>query len=380
MIGGEVTVGQCIGAKKIKRASAFASHTTTFALVIGCLWTFFLFVFAPEVLSYYRLEKEITDMAVLYLRIVCFCLPFQFLTYNFAGIFNGAGRSIVPFRNYAIGLLLNMLIDPILMFACGLGLYGAAIGMMVSQIFVFGLFFYQIHVANKMFRNFRFIVKPRWIFLRRIIFLGAPVSAMNFIYATINITLARIASTFGGHLGLMTQTTGGQIEGVTWNTSQGFSTALSAFTAQNYAAGKLDRAKKAYHYTLQVMTVFGVAITLLFLLFGGAIFGIIVPEENAMAAGAVYLSIVGFTQIFMMFELTTQGMFNGIGRTVEPAVISITFNALRIPLAFFLASRMGVVGVWWAIAISSVCKGVILPVWFTIISRQMEKRNRMKII
>ncbi|HCO67392.1 MAG TPA: MATE family efflux transporter, partial [Dysgonomonas sp.] len=64
---------------------------------------------------------------------------------------------------------------------------------------------------------------------------------------------------------------------------------------------------------------------------------------------------------------------------VEPAVISITFNALRIPLAYFLASQMGIVGVWWAIAISSVCKGIILPSWFAIIYRK-EKRKKVNII
>ena len=94
-----------------------------------------------------------------------------------------------------------------------------------------------------------------------------------------------------------------------------------------------------------------------------------------MRAGAEYLFVMGLVQIFMMFELTTQGMFNGIGRTVEPAVISITFNALRIPLAYYLASQMGIVGVWWAIAISTVCKGIILPVWFTVVYKRVQKRR-----
>lgn len=163
---------------------------------------------------------------------------------------------------------------------------------------------------------------------------------------------------------------------MTWNTSQGFSTALSAFVAQNYAAGKLERGKKAYFYTIRVMLALGIVVSLAFIFFGGQIFGIIIPEENAMKAGAEYLFIVGLVQIFMMLELTTQGMFNGIGRTIEPAVISISFNVLRIPLAYFLAGEMGVVGVWWAIAISSVCKGTILPVWFLIVYRMIERKKK----
>lgn len=375
MIGAEVSVGQSIGAKKLRQAAAYASHTTTTSVVLGIIWTSLLFVFAPQILSFFRLEKDILDAAVLYLRILSICLPLQFISYNISGIYNGAGRSMIPFRNNAAGLVLNMILDPILMFSLDLGLHGAAIGTAISQIFVFCLFFYQIKYGNKILGNFRFIVKPRWCFIKRIFFLGTPVSIMNSLYAVINMTLARIAYIHGGHLGLMTQTTGGQIEAVTWNTSQGFSTALSAFVAQNYAAGKLERGKKAYFHTIRVMLILGIIVSISFILFGRQVFGIIVPEENAMKAGGEYLFIVGLVQIFMMLELTTQGMFNGIGRTIEPAAISIAFNVLRIPLAYYLASQMGVVGVWWAIAISSACKGVILPTWFLIIYGKISRKK-----
>lgn len=376
MIGAEVSVGQAIGAKKLKRAAIFASHATTVAATIGIIWISILGIFAPQTLSFFKLADDITAEAVLYLRILVISLPFQFVAYSISGIYNGAGRSIVPFRNNAAGLILNMILDPILMFGFGLGLHGAAIGTVVSQIFVFCLFFYQIKYGSKILGNFSFIVKPKAIYIKRIFFLGTPVSAMNSFYAIINMNLARIASLHGGHLGLMTQTTGGQIEAITWNTSQGFSTALSAFVAQNYAAGKLERGKKAYYYTIKVMLTLGIFVSLAFIFLGGRIFGIIVPEESAMKAGAEYLFIVGLVQIFMMFELTTQGMFNGIGRTIEPAIISISFNVLRIPLAYYLAAQLGVVGVWWAIAISSVCKGTILPLWFMVIYKRVDKKVR----
>lgn len=375
MIGAEVAVGQSIGAKKMKRAASYASHATTVSIVVGVLWTTVLFVFATQILSFFKLEAGITADAVLYLRILAVYLPFQFISYSLTGVYNGAGRSIVPFRNNAAGLVLNMILDPILMFTMGMGLHGAAVGTVIAQLFVFLLFFYQIKYGSKILGNFSFIVKPRAAYIKRIFFLGTPVSIMNSLFAIINMNLARVASIHGGHLGLMTQTTGGQIEAVTWNTSQGFSTALSAFVAQNYAANKLERGKKAYLYTIRIMFSLGIFVSIAFILFGKQIFGIIVPEENAMEAGAQYLLIMGFVQIFMMLELTTQGMFNGIGRTIEPAVISISLNVLRIPLAYYLASHMGIVGVWWAIAISTICKGIILPVWFAVVYKRIRKKR-----
>lgn len=378
MIGAEVAVGQSIGAKKLKTASVYASHTTTISIILGVIWSACLFTFAIPILSFFKLENDIINEAALYLRILTFCLPFQFMSYNFAGIYNGAGRSFIPFRNNAFGLVLNMILDPILMFTLGMGLHGAAVGTFVSQLFVFGLFAYQIKFGNRILGNFSFIIKPRFIFLKRIFFLGTPVSVMNSLYAVINMSLARVASIYGGHMGIMAQTTGGQIEAVTWNTSQGFSTALSAFMAQNYAAKKIERGRKAYSYTLRIMLLFGAIVSIAFVFWGGEIFGIIVPHDDAKKAGAQYLFVMGLVQIFMMLELTTQGMFNGIGRTIEPAVISITFNALRIPLAYYLASEMGIIGVWWAIAISTICKGIILPAWFSIIYKKEIRKIQAK--
>ncbi|WP_108823590.1 MATE family efflux transporter [Dysgonomonas sp. Marseille-P4361] len=375
MIGSEVAVGQSIGAKEMKRAAIYASHSTTVSIILAVLWVSILFIFAYPILSFFRLEADITADAALYLRILTISLPFQFLSYNFTGIYNGAGRSIVPFRNNAAGLILNMILDPILMFGMDMGLHGAAIGTVVAQLFVFVLFFYQIKFGSRILGNFSFFIWPKAIYLKRVFFLGTPVSVMNSLYAIINMNLARVASIHGGHLGLMAQTTGGQIEAVTWNTSQGFSTALSAFVAQNYAANKIERGKKAYLYTIRVMLLLGIFVSICFIFFGAEIFGIIVPEENAMKAGAQYLFVMGLVQVFMMLELTTQGMFNGIGRTIEPAVISITFNALRIPLAYYLAGQMGITGVWWAIAISTILKGTILPLWFYVVYKRVKKKR-----
>lgn len=378
MIGVEISVGQSIGAKKMKRARTFASHATTIAIILGVTWSLFLLVMADHLLAYYKLDADITAEAASFLRIAAIVLPFQFLSYNFAGIYNGSGRSSVPFKNFGRGLVLNMILDPIFMFVLGMGFHGAAVGMVISQLFVFALFYYQIKSKGSIIGNFPLLTKLKRIYLKRIIFLGAPVSVMNGIFAFINLTLARIASTHGGHLGMMSQTTGGQIEALTWNTSQGFSTALTAFVAQNYTAKKIERGIQAFIYTIRILGVAGVLISLAFIFYGKEIFGLIVPHEDAMIAGGQYLFVMGTVQIFMMLEITSQGMFNGVGRTLEPAIISVTFNALRIPLAIYLATVMGsIMGVWWAIAISTICKGIILPLWFSFIYKRIKRKQAL---
>lgn len=371
-VGSEVSVGQSIGARNTDEAKAYASHNLTMALIISIVWGTLLFTFAFPIISLYKLEDSITEKAVEYLRIVASGFPFIFLTSAFTGIHNAAGLSKVPFYISGTGLLLNMILDPLFILTFGWGTAGAAYATWCSQLLVVLLFVYQLKKRHPLWDNLNFFVPLKSSYCSKIIHLGLPVALLNCFFAVINLLMGRTASTYGGHYGLMALTAGGQIEAIAWNTSQGFSTALSAFTAQNYAARKRERVYSAYRTTMLMTSVFGLFCTLLFVFFGGELFSVIVPEKAAYEAGGLFLKIDGYSMIFMMIEITMQGLFYGTGRTVPPAIISITFNTLRLPLAIFLGYiGFGIAGVWWAISISSILKGIVSFIWFRILEKKI---------
>ena len=224
---------------------------------------------------------------------------------------------------------------------------------------------------NILWENFCFLGRLKRTYTIRIFKIGIPVATLNALFAFVNMFLGRTASTVGGHLGLMAMTTSGQIEAITWNTSQGFSTALSAFVAQNYAARRIQRVMKALKSTLFMTFIFGLLCSFLFIFGGNNIFAIFVPEKEAYEVGGLALRIDGYSQLFMMLEIVIQGVFYGIGRTIPPAIISITCNYLRIPMALLLVSfGWGLSGIWWSICITSILKGIIIFIWFLYVKRK----------
>jgi putative MATE family efflux protein len=290
---------------------------------------------------------------------------------TFTGIFNASGRSKIPFTINSIGLVINMLLDPLLIFVFDWKTEGAALATWIAQACVFGLFVYQLKARKILWENFRFFGKLKRAYTAKIVKIGLPVATLNALFAFVNMFLGRTASTVGGHIGLMAMTTSGQIEAITWNTSQGFSTALSAFVAQNYAARKISRVIKALQTTLYMTLVFGTICSLLFIFCGNNIFAIFVPEKEAYEAGGLALRIDGYSQLFMMLEIVIQGIFYGMGRTIPPAVISITCNYLRIPMAlFFVSLGWGLPGIWWTICLTSILKGIVILIWFLAIKKK----------
>lgn len=147
---------------------------------------------------------------------------------------------------------------------------------------------------------------------------------------------------------------------------------MAAFVGQNFGAQKWPRVIKGYHVGMAIMSIIGIFATALLIFAARPLFSIFVPEEETIRYGIVYLRILGLSQLFMCMESTSAGAFNGLGKTISPSIVGIVFNALRIPTALILSSTsLGLDGVWWAISISSMFKGMVLTAWFII----MMKRN-----
>ena len=370
-VGSEVSVGQAIGMKDATAARSFATHNLTLSLIISAAWAIILFTFAPFIIRFYELKEHIASDAINYLRIVSTAFPFVFMSAAFTGIFNAGGRSKIPFTINGFGLIINMILDPLFIFVFDWKTDGAALATWLAQACVFGLFVYQLKFKKILWDDFRFFSKLKRVYTTKIIKIGFPVATLNVLFAFVNMFLGRTASTVGGHIGLMAMTTSGQIEAITWNTSQGFSTALSAFVAQNYAAKKISRVMKALKSTLFMTLIFGIFCSLLFIFWGNNIFAIFVPEREAYEVGGLALRIDGYSQLFMMLEIVIQGVFYGMGRSIPPAIISISCNYLRIPMAFlFVSLGWGLSGIWWTICLTSIIKGIIILIWFLAIKKK----------
>lgn len=381
--GAEITVSQSVGARDIRRASSYANQAILLSSVIGLGYAFFIFASADSLIRFFHFESSISSQSVDYLRIVSPGIFFQFNNNTFSGLYNGQGDSKTPFRTIAVGLAINILLDPLLIYGYGpfpaLGTAGAAIATALAQLVVFLIFARKIFSSRFPLGKMRLFVSLQTHHAGRIIRLGLPVSLQNALFSMFSLTLAALAARWGA-VGVAAQSVGSQIEALSWMTATGFSTALAAFTGQNYGAGNYERIRKGYRLTMFIAGGIGLGAGLLFYIFNREIFGLFIPEENAVEAGGTYLKILALSQIFMVFELVTQGAFNGCGRTIPPSLTGILFTGARIPLAWYLCSfpALGLTGIWWSITLSSIVKGTILPAWYLNFQRGIRRKANIK--
>ncbi|AKL96308.1 putative efflux protein, MATE family [Clostridium aceticum] len=376
-IGAEVGVAQSTGRKDIKEAKRYIRHTLQLVVFLALLYGSGLILFRKSLIDFFNLgNPQIHEMATSYLVIVSFGMVFYFINPVFTGILNGYGNSRTPFMLNVVGLLTNMFLDPMLILGIGpfpaLGVKGAAIATVIAQFIVTCCFVYNIiKVKGELFDKINLLERPDLEHMKSIVRLGIPAALQSGLFTIFAMVLARIIAQWGP-VPIAVQKIGSQIEAISWMTASGFSTAISAFVGQNYGAGKWQRIQKGYYVSLQIVGVIGLIATSLLIFAARPIFTIFLPEADAIAYGVVYLRILGLSQLFMCIEIATAGAFNGLGKTVPPSIIGISFNALRIPLALILSSGslLGLNGVWWSISMTSVLKGVLLTTWFIALLRK----------
>ena len=333
-------------------------------------------MFTRQMVGFFQLaDAETYAAAMSYTRIACGLIVFSFLTLTLTGIYTAQGDSKTPFLANLVGLVTNMILDPVLILGPGifprLGVAGAAIATVTAQAIVMSIMILGIMVQKKenVLKGIKLFAKLPREYVGGICKIGIPTAIQGMAYCAISMVLTRMVSGYGAEA-IATQRVGGQIESISWNTADGFGAALNAFIAQNYGAGKNDRVRKGYKASLWTVGIWGVLISAIFICVPGPIARIFFHEPKAIATAVGYLTIIGFSEAFMCVELTTVGALSGLGRTRLCSIISIIFTSARIPLAILLGGIMGLNGIWWALSSTSIVKGIIFTSTFLWITRK----------
>lgn len=371
-IGTGVKVAHSMGAGREDKAKELIHSGFLMSMGLSVLYMLFILLAKNQLIGFFDLgSKEIEHMAVQFLVVSTIGTVFTFFNTLFGMVLNSMGNSGKPFRVYTVGFLVNLILDPLFIFGAGsfngLGVLGAALATLAANITVTFLFAGYVRNSRLLSTKLTFNMNQ----MKEVLQMGSPITVQRVTFTVISIIIAKIIVQWGADA-IAVQKIGIQIESISYMTIGGLQGAIAAFIGQNYGANRQDRIKKGYRNALLLTSIFGILISILFILFPKQLFSLFLTDETSLKLGADYMRIIGFSQWFMCMELMTVGAFNGIGKTHIPPIFSIILTALRIPMALVLSGPFGLSGVWVSIALSSVLKGVILVFWFM---RSLGKMN-----
>ena len=372
-IGTEIGVSQNMGRGLPDAARKFAQNGFLLSMVLGAMYTVILIVFRRSFIAFFGLDDPYTvEIAMHYLSIIAISLPFTFAHFVVTGVYSGCGNTKLPFYINTGALLLNIILSPILIFGLNLGITGAGIAMVTAAVAnfimkVWAMKFYK----QRPFEKYTVLVKVAKDKILQILKWGVPVGVESMLFTMLFMIVSRLIASDFGTDAVAAHGIGMQIESLAFMAAGGFASALTAFIGQNYGAKKWARLRSTFKHAYKAMFIYGLAITA-FLFFLAEPLVLLFfrddPLNPAVEIGANYLRILAMAQLLFCLESVAVGSFRGRGLTVNPTVVGISSNVLRVIVTYALArgTPLGVTGVWVGIAIAMTVKSVWMLIWHKI--------------
>ena len=368
--GIEIGVAYSIGSRDDKQFRKYIDTSVAINLFMSITFGILLYIFGVDIIKFFNIKSEtVNSLASSYLNIVILGLPFTFLNPLFSGVFNGSGNSKVPFIANSAGLIINIVLDPILIYGYfGLpkyGVSGAAIATTLSQMIVTGIFIVFSFLDGKILHGFNLVKNFSKAIFKEVLRLGIPTAFKSCIFAFISTILLRIIANWGENA-VAAENVAVQIEAINWMTVEGFSIALCALIAQNYGAKNYENIQSGYKKGLKIILWIGVFCSVFLFVSSDFIIRLFIKDDlETIRMGVSYLKILAFSEIFLALEIGISGMFNGLKNTKTPTIISTFSNALRIPLAYLvLYLKLDITYIWVVISFCTFVKGFLNYVFF----------------
>ncbi|MBQ6630834.1 MAG: MATE family efflux transporter, partial [Romboutsia sp.] len=201
-VGAEVKVSQSIGKNNVEDTKIYIKSAIEINIILSFMYTIFLLLFKNQLIGFFKLgDENVISMSKEYLIIVAFGMIFYFINPVFTAIFNGMGNSKTPFRINTLGLITNIVLDPILILGIGkippLGVAGAAIATVFSQMVVTSCFILTIIKNKELYFDIKLFKNINLKYYKELYNLGIPVALQSGLFTLFSMTLGVIVASFG---------------------------------------------------------------------------------------------------------------------------------------------------------------------------------------
>lgn len=328
--------------------------------VLHCiLFVLFGLLVTRPFLSMFTQNQTIVDLACDYTYIVL-CLSFGcLLQVAFEKIFQGIGEMKITMVLLATGAIINIILDPILIFGLlgcpAMGVKGAAYATVIGQITAFLLY---IVVYRK--KEFGVHIHPKYLkmdkkLISQIYSVGIPSSIMLMLPSVLVSILNRILGTFSdvyvAVLGVYFK-----LQTFIYMPANGIVQGMRPLIGYNYGAGEKERVKKIIRYSLLSAGCIMVIGTVLSLAVPKQIFAMFDAEASLLEAGVLALRVISLGFVVSTIGVIYSGVFEAFGEGKHSLLISLLRQFIvTIPCALLCSAIWGAIGVWIAFPAGEVC-------------------------
>jgi len=356
-----IMVAQCVGAKNIAEAKRVVGTSAVFFLGLSLTMSLVGFALTHLLVAWLGTPPDALPLALTYMRIIFLALPFMGGLFFLMAVLRGAGDSRTPFLYLFMSVVLDIALNPLLIFGWGpiprLGIAGSATATLIAQacsFFALVLHLYRTKHFLCIHRNELRLFKVDWSLVRVLVTKGIPMGLQMFVVSSSMIALTSLVNRFGSQ-----ETAAFNAAMQLWNYVQmpalAIGAAVSSMAAQNVGAGKWDRVDKvATTGVIFNLLIGGSLIAIVYLLNKHAL-GLFLPANGAALDISAHLNaIVVWSFALFGTSIVLYGVVRATGAVIPPLImLAISLWLLRVPFAYLMLGRWQADAIWWSFPLSS---------------------------
>ncbi len=379
-MGMTILIGRKIGEKKPEECGQIVGSGILLFLLLGTLITILTVFFAPALAAVMKAPEEAFAYTTDYIRI-CGFGSLVIISYNLIGsVFRGIGDSNTPLISVIIACICNIAGDLLLVAGFHMGTKGAAIATVFAQLISVILSFLMIRKKQLPFTFRRESIRWNGAYIGKILMLGTPIALQDLLVGISFLVILAIVNS----LGLVVSAGVGVAEkvcGFIMLVPAAFMQSMSAFTAQNKGAGKLDRAVRGLWSAIGISTLLAVVMFYLSFFHGDLLSAIFANDPEVIAASAEYLKAYAIDCLLTCFLFCFIGFFNGVEYTRFVMVQGIIGAFLvRVPFSFLMSRQtpVSLFHIGLATPLSSLLQIILCFLCFAVWRRHQPSLNLTK--
>ena len=321
--GASVIIAQLFGARRAQDVSRAVHTTIALALSSGALLTAVGLLCAGGILDMMGTPQEVMAYALPYLNIYFLGMIPQ-LVYNIgSGVLRAVGDSRRPMLFLICAALTNIVLDILLVLGLGLGVRGAAIATVLSQVVSAVLILVSLCHAQPVYRLHFRRIRFHGDMLLSIVRIGLPAGLQSVMYSLSNMIIQASVNGFGTDV-MAAWTAYGKIDGLYWMMVSAFGVSITTFAGQNFGARRYDRMRRSVRVCLGMAAGVTVFMTALILAVGRPMLGMFTDDAHVVETGMSIIRLIVPTWITYLCIEILSGAMRGAGDSLMPTLMTLT--------------------------------------------------------
>ncbi|MBN2517430.1 MAG: MATE family efflux transporter [Candidatus Altiarchaeota archaeon] len=364
-IGTTALIAKRLGEKNKKWAEETALHSFLLGGMTALLFTTMV-LFVGPISNNLGGGPEVSLLAGEYMWVIFAGSIVFFLVFSMNSVLQGEGDTKTPMKISLVFTICNIVLDPIFIYTLKMGVGGAALATVLSEVVALSLYFWYLFVGKRSHLEIKpkdFIYTPQ--IMKNILRVGIPsaVAQMGLSVAVLGINF--ILSGFGD-AAISAYGVGFRIDSLAIMPILGLGAGVIPMVGYFRGTRDYAGARKVYRLGLKLALAFTATIGVVVLSLATLLPGIFTTDSGVISMASGYLAIIAFAYPLIGMTIILSSAFQGMGRGMPSLIITMARAIIiAIPMAYYLAypAGLGVVGVWLGILLSTLFSATFSLLW-----------------